>query len=206
MQIQNTEFKEFRDPSLSSGCLGFLHSSVGKESACSAGDPGSITVSGRSPGEGIGYPFLCTWAPLVAQLVKNLPAMRETWVQSLGWEDPLEKGKAIPTPIFWPGEFLGLYSPWGHKESDMTEWLWLVCVIKSYDLLFRWASDFFMWKWRLFLKIKLLLIISLNIFLYSCKCFTNINSFDSHRELWDGYCFSCSDVNDAISGRVMRID
>ena len=51
----------------------------------------------------------------MAQLVKNLPAMRETWVRSLGWEDPLEKGKAT-TPVFWPGEFHGLYSPWRHKE------------------------------------------------------------------------------------------
>ena len=57
----------------------------------------------------------------MAQLVKNFPAMWEIWVQSLGWEDPLEKGKKIPTPVFWPGEFHGLYSPWGHKESDMTE-------------------------------------------------------------------------------------
>ena len=56
----------------------------------------------------------------MAQLVKNPPAMRETWVQSLGWEDPLKKGK-VPTPAFWPGEFHGLYSPWGHKESDTTE-------------------------------------------------------------------------------------
>ena len=59
------------------------------------------------------------WA-LVAQLVKNPPAMRETWVQSLGWEDPLEKG---PTPVFWPGAFHGLYSPRGRKELDTTEWL-----------------------------------------------------------------------------------
>ena len=58
------------------------------------------------------------WASLVAQLVKNPPAVRETGVQSLGWEDPLEKGKA---PVFWPGEFHGLYSPWGRKESDTTE-------------------------------------------------------------------------------------
>ena len=55
----------------------------------------------------------------MAQLVKNPPAMREAWVQSLGWEDPLEKGKA--TYSRRPGEFQGLYSPWGHKESDMTE-------------------------------------------------------------------------------------
>ena len=73
---------------------GFPDSSVGKESICNAGDPGSIPGSERSPGEGIGYPLQYSWASLVAQLVKNLPAMRETWVQSLGWEDPLEKGKA----------------------------------------------------------------------------------------------------------------
>ena len=57
---------------------------------------------------------------MVAQTVKNLPAMQEIWVQSLGWEDSLEKGMAT-TPEFWPGEFQELYSPWGHKESDMTE-------------------------------------------------------------------------------------
>ena len=57
---------------------------------------------------------------LWAQLVKNPPVMQETWVQSLGWEDPLEKGKAIHFSIL-PGEFRGLYSPWSHKESDTTE-------------------------------------------------------------------------------------
>ena len=56
----------------------------------------------------------------MAQLVKNPPAVRETWVQSLGWEDPLEKGKATHSSI-WPGEFHGLYSPQGCKELDMTE-------------------------------------------------------------------------------------
>ena len=59
---------------------GFPHSSVGKESACSAGDPGSTAGSGRSPGKGIGYPLQYSWASLTAQLVKNRPAMRETWV------------------------------------------------------------------------------------------------------------------------------
>ena len=54
--------------------------STGKESACNAGDPGSIPGLGRSPGEGIGYPLQYSWASLVAQLVKNLPAMPETWV------------------------------------------------------------------------------------------------------------------------------
>ena len=74
--------------------MGFPGSSVGKESACNAGDPGLIPGLGRLPGEGIGYPSQYSWAFLVAQLVKDLPAMRETWVQSLGWEDPPEKGKA----------------------------------------------------------------------------------------------------------------
>ena len=75
--------------------MGFPGSSVGKESAYNAGDPSSIPRSGRSAGEGIGYPLQDSWASLVAQLVKNLPAIWETWLQSLGWEDPLEKGKAI---------------------------------------------------------------------------------------------------------------
>ena len=78
---------------------GFPSSSVGKESACNAGDPGSIPRSGRSPGEEIGYPLQYSWASLAAQLEKNPPAMLEIWVQSLGWEDPLEKGKATPSGI-----------------------------------------------------------------------------------------------------------
>ena len=78
--------------------LGFLDSSVGKESACNAGDPSSIPESGRSTGEGIGYP-LPSWAFLVSQLVKNPPAMQKTWVQYLGWDDPLEKGEATHSSI-----------------------------------------------------------------------------------------------------------
>ena len=84
--------------------MGFPESTVAKESACNAGDPGSIPVSGRSAGEGIGYPLQYSWGSLVAQLVivqlvKDLPAMGETWVRSLGGEDPLEKGKAIHSSI-----------------------------------------------------------------------------------------------------------
>ena len=79
--------------------MGFPHSSVGKESTWNAGDLGSIHGSGRSAGEGIGYPLHCSWASLVAQLVKNPPAMWETWVRSLGWEDPLGKGKATHSSI-----------------------------------------------------------------------------------------------------------
>ena len=157
--------------------MGFSDSSVGKESSCSsAEDPSSIPGSGRSTGEEIGYPLWYSWASLVAQLVKNLPAMRETWVWSLSWEDPLEKGttaaaaaavakslqscptlcdsgspvpgilqarilegnhyplqidpwvgkilwrrERLPTLVFWPGEFHGLYGPWGRKKLNRTE-------------------------------------------------------------------------------------
>ena len=67
----------------------------------------------------------CIWASLVAQMVKNLPAMWELWVRSLGWEDPLGRGMAT-TPVTLPGEFHGQrslvgYSPSGHKESDTTK-------------------------------------------------------------------------------------
>ena len=79
--------------------MGFPHCSVGKESACNGGDPGSIPGSGRSTGEGIGYPLQYSWASLVVQLVKNQSAMQETWVWSLGWEDPLQKGKATLSSI-----------------------------------------------------------------------------------------------------------
>ena len=137
---------------------------------CNAGDPGSIPQLGRSNGEGIGYPLQYSWSSLVAQLVKNLPAIWETWVRSLARRDPLEKGKAIhssilawripctvqsmelqrvghnlatfthkrhgfdpwvgkipwireklPTPVFWPGGFHGLYN--SCKESHTTEQL-----------------------------------------------------------------------------------
>ena len=83
---------------------------------CNTGDPGSTPGSGRSAGDGIGYPLQYSQASLVAQLVKNLPAMQEIWVGKIPW-----RRERLPTPVFWPGEFHGLYSPWGHKESDTTE-------------------------------------------------------------------------------------
>ena len=79
--------------------MGSMHSSVGKESACNAGDPSSIPGSGRSTGEGISYPFQYSWASLVAQMVKNPPAMQETCVRSLGWKDSLEEGKATHSSV-----------------------------------------------------------------------------------------------------------
>ena len=88
---------------------GFPCGSAGKESACNVGDLGSIPGLGRSPGEGIDCPLQYSWASLVAQLVKNPPAKRETWVRSLGWEDPLE-GTATHSSILawlipWTEEF-----------------------------------------------------------------------------------------------------
>ena len=86
--------------------LGFPSSSAGKKSACNTGDPGSIPGSGRSPREGMGYPLQYSWASLrkngkefFGSAGKELPAMRETWFRSLGWEDPLEKGMATQSSI-----------------------------------------------------------------------------------------------------------
>ena len=78
---------------------GFPGSSAGKESTCSTGDPSSIPGLGRSPGEGIGYPLQYSSASMVAQMVKNLLEIQETWVNSRGQEDPLEKGMAMHSSI-----------------------------------------------------------------------------------------------------------
>ena len=101
--------------------VGFPHSSAGKESACNARDSGSIPGLGRSAGEGIDYPLQYSWASLVTQLVKNLPAMRERpgfelWVGKICW-----RRERLPTPAFWSGEVHGLYHSWSCKESDSTE-------------------------------------------------------------------------------------
>jgi len=66
----------------------------------------------------------------VAQLVKNLPAMQETWVRSWVGKIPWRR-EGLPTPVFWPGEFHGLYSPWGRKDSDTTERLSLSLNLKG---------------------------------------------------------------------------
>ena len=101
--------------------LDFPGGSAGKQSACNSGDPSLIPELGRSHGEAIGYPLQYSWASLVAQLVKNLPIMQETWVQSLGWEDLLEEGMATHSSILaWRilkdrGAWWAACSPWGHR-------------------------------------------------------------------------------------------
>ena len=105
---------------------GFPGRSAGKESAYNAGNPSLIPGSGTSTEEEIGYPLQYCWASLVAQLIKNLPAKRETWVQSLGWEDPLEKGIATDSSILawkfpWteePGRLQSMGSQVGTQLSD----------------------------------------------------------------------------------------
>ena len=129
--------------------MGFSGSSTGKESVCNAGDPSSFPGSGRSPGKGINYPLQYSWTSLVAQMVKNLPAMWETWVQLLGWEDPLENvgevGMASYSSILLlcphGQRSLAGYRPWGLKEPNMTERL------SIYIYIFFFFSDSF-WKSR----------------------------------------------------------
>ena len=107
--------------------LGFPGGSDGKEYACNAEDPSSIPGLGRSPGERIGYPLQDSWASLVAQMVKNMLGMREIWVWSVGWEDALEKGKAIHFTILawkipWTEE-PGRLQSMGLQGEDMMEQL-----------------------------------------------------------------------------------
>ena len=119
---------------------GFPGSSADKESTCNAGDPGSIPGSGRSPGEGIGYPLQYSWASLVVQMVKNLPAVQETWFWCLDWEDPLNEGMATHSRILaW--RLLMDRGAWraivrGIAEWDMTEQLSTHSTMYS---LFLWA-------------------------------------------------------------------
>ena len=99
---------------------GFPDSSVGKESACNAGDPSLVPGLARSAAEGIGFPLEYSWASLVAQMIKNLSAIQETWFDLWVGKIPWRRER-LPIPVFWPGEFHGLYSLRGCKELDTTE-------------------------------------------------------------------------------------
>ena len=104
--------------------------------------PSLIPGSGRSAGERIGYPLQYSWFSLVAQMVKTLPAMWETWVGSLGWEIPWKR-EQLPTAVFWPREFHGLYRPWDHKELNTTEQL----PHNGIDIDLSWDKVYLPTKW-----------------------------------------------------------
>ena len=94
--------------------MGFPDRLAGKESACNAEDPSLIPGLGRSPGEGIGSPLQYSWASLVAQLVKNLPAMQgrpgfNPWFGNIPW-----RWERLPSPVFWSGE-----SPWTEEPGEL---------------------------------------------------------------------------------------
>ena len=132
LPLQNELFYWLSLPTktLSSMKVGFPSRSASKESVCNAGDPGSIAGLGRSPGERIGYPLPYSWASLVAQLVKiclqcERPGF-DPWVGKIPW-----RTERLPTPVFWPREFHGLYSPWGHRELVTTERLSLAASLRA---------------------------------------------------------------------------
>ena len=110
----------------------FPGSSVGKESTCNAGDPGLIPRSGRSAGEGIGYPLQYSWAFLVAQLVKNLPAMWETWIRSLCWEDSGGEGKGYPPQ--YPGSCQSTISLYIAKSRHFVQMEHVVLYVQLLSL------------------------------------------------------------------------
>ena len=93
----------------------FLKDQLVKNLSGNAGDPSLIPGSGRSPGEGIGYLLQYSWASLVVQMEKNLPSMLETWVRSLGWGDPLEKGTATHFSLAWR-------IPWTEETARLQSW------------------------------------------------------------------------------------
>ena len=126
----------------------FSGSSAGKESACNAGDPDWISGSGRSTGEGIGYPLLYSWASLVAQLVKNLPAMQKTWLQSLAWEGPLEKGMATQSCI------LAWRLPWGCMSwTQLSDFHFH--TVKGFSIVSGTEIHFFFWNLLAFSQFNL---------------------------------------------------
>ena len=127
--------------------LGFSDSSVGKESTCNVGDPSLIPRSRKSTGEGIGYELQHAWASLVAQLVRICLQCRrpglDPWVGKIPW-----RRERLPTLVFWPGEFCGVCNPWGHKKSDMTEWLhtWTLYVFQKLVITQEKSYQIYMWN------------------------------------------------------------
>ena len=115
------EKKSVLFPFCQSQQLRFQMYELGRESACNAGDPSLTPGSGRSAGEGIGYPLQYSWSSLVwfswerIHLQCGKPGFNP-WVRKIHWGR-----ERLPIPVLWLREFHGLYSPWGHKELDTTE-------------------------------------------------------------------------------------
>ena len=138
---------------------GFPGSSAGKESTCHAGDLGLIPGLGRFPGEGIGYPLQYSWASLVAQMVKNLPAMRETWIQSLSWEDPLEEGMATHSSVLaWKIPMdKGAWWATVHEVAKSRTWLkWLSTAQHKQSVAFLYQGKASSWTKQLTLGLRLM--------------------------------------------------
>ena len=102
--------------------MGFPDSSVGKESACNAGDPSLIPGSGRSTGEGMGYPLQFSRASHCGSDGKESACNAGDLGSILGLgKSPGEGKDYLATPVVWPGEFHGLYNPWGRKGLNTAE-------------------------------------------------------------------------------------
>ena len=114
----------------------FPVSSIGKESPAIQETPVGFVDQEDPLEKGIGYPLQYSWTSLVAQLVKNLHAVQEPWLWSLGWEDPQEKGKAThPSILAWRIPWT-VYSPWDHKDFDTTERFSKIVYIYIYIYIF----------------------------------------------------------------------
>ena len=160
--------------------LNWTHSSVGKESTYNGGEPGSIPGLLRPCGEGIRLPTTVFLGFPSGSLVKNLPAMQETWVQSLGWEGLLQKER-LPTPVFWPGEFHGLCRPWGHRVGHKWATFTQIYIhgLKSKSLIcadcdLEWEVNLFNYKCIYDYAIFILLIVSMKCILEFFKLSVDI--------------------------------
>ena len=139
----------------------FPDSSVGKESTCNAGDSGYIPRSGRSPGEGIGYPLQYSWASLVGQEVKNPPAMLKTWVWSLGLGRSPRGGHGNPLQYCCRENLHGQrrlagYSPWSHRVRWKLSGMHIYWPCTMFHTLF-WAPEKERWakktKFSIFMEL-----------------------------------------------------
>ena len=164
------------------GRMGFPYGSAGKESASFVWDLGSILGLGRSLGEGVDYPLQYSWASLMAQLVKNLPALCETWVLSLGWEDPLEKGKATHSSILawripWTVYTMGL-ERFGHDWDTFTFHLTRAYARTMGNTTWEWKGRLGLycgsstWDWELLNNYLMLLLLLLSRFSRVWFCVT----------------------------------